>query len=285
MPAKRSEKFLKIFCIACAALSIGAILCICLFVFVQGLPAISKIGFKDFFLGTIWQPGSGYYGILPMICGTLAVTGLAVLFGFPLGVLCAVYMVFECPKKLYPLLYQAIMLMAGIPSVVYGFFGLTTLVPFIRTTFGGHGMSLLAASLLLGFMILPTVASISLTSIKNAAPNVYDASRALGASHERSIFFAVLPAAKEGIFASLVLGLGRAAGETMAVLMVAGNQPAMPSGLLNGVRTLTTNIALEMGYAAGLQKEALIAGGGILLLLILLLNIGLYVFQKRRNHS
>lgn len=284
MSAKKSENLLKVFCLVSAVLSIGAVLCICLFIFIGGMPAIEEIGFKNLFTGTIWQPGAGHYGMLPMICGTLAVTGLAVLFGFPLGILCAIYLVFECPKKLHPFLYQALMLMAGIPSVVYGFFGLTVLVPFIRNTFGGRGMSLLAASLLLGFMILPTIASISLNAIKNAAPNVYEASRALGASHERSIFFAVLPAAKQGIFASLVLGLGRAAGETMAVLMVAGNQPAMPHGLLQGVRTLTANIALEMGYAAGLQKEALIAGGGILLVMILLLNTGLYLFQKRRKH-
>ena len=175
------------------------------------------------------------------------------------------------------------MLMAGIPSVVYGFFGLTVLVPFIRTTFGGPGMSLLAASVLLGFMVLPTVASVSLTSIQTAAPGVYEASRALGSTHDRTIFHAVLPAARSGIMASLILGIGRAAGETMAVMMVAGNQPVLPSGLLDGVRTLTANIAMEMGYAAGLQREALIACGAVLLLMIFVLNIGLFYAQKRRN--
>lgn len=216
-----------------------------------------------------------------MICATGAVTGLAILTGFPAGVLCAVYLVYECPKKMYGFFHGAILLMAGIPSVVYGFFGLTTLVPFIRNTFGGRGMSLLAAGVLLGFMILPTVASISLTSIQAVGQEIYDGSRALGISHEKSIFHSVLPAARGGILAALILGLGRAAGETMAVMMVAGNQPVMPAGLLEGVRTLTSNIAMEMGYAAGLQREALIATGAVLLLIILLINLLLSVYERK----
>lgn len=180
---------------------------------------------------------------------------------------------------MYGFFHGAILLMAGIPSVVYGFFGLTTLVPFIRNTFGGRGMSLLAAGVLLGFMILPTVASISLTSIQAVGQEIYDGSRALGSSHEKSIFHSVLPAAR--ILAALILGLGRAAGETMAVMMVAGNQPVMPAGLLEGVRTLTSNIAMEMGYAAGLQREALIATGAVLLLIILLINLLLSVYERK----
>lgn len=283
MPSKFSERLLKIATFACSAISIGAVVCICLFLFGGGWPALQTIGLGNFFGGLVWAPSNGSYGILSLICGTLAVTGLAILIGFPLGLLCAVYLAFECPKRLYSFLHGAIMLMAGIPSVVYGFFGLTVLVPFIRTTFGGPGMSLLAASVLLGFMVLPTVASVSLASIQTAAPGVYEASRALGSTHERTIFHAVLPAARSGIMASLILGIGRAAGETMAVMMVAGNQPVLPSGLLDGVRTLTANIAMEMGYAAGLQREALIACGAVLLLMIFVLNIGLFYAQKRRN--
>lgn len=283
MTRKFSESLLKTGSMTAAVLSIAAVLCICLFLFSGGFPAVEKIGPADFFGGLVWQPSNGEFGILPMICGTLAVTGLAILVGFPLGLLCAVYLAFECPKKLYPLLHGAVMLMAGIPSVVYGFFGLTAIVPLIRNGLGGRGMSLLAASLLLAFMIFPTIASVSLTSIRNAAPSVYDASRALGSSHERSIFHAVLPAARSGILAGLILGLGRAAGETMAVMMVAGNQPVMPHGLLSGMRTLTANIAMEMGYVAGVQREALIACGAVLLLLILLLNVVLQMVQRRKT--
>ncbi len=272
---------MRFFCLLASVISIISVAMICFFLFANGWPAISQVGFVQFFTGTVWQPSAGEYGILPMICATGAVTGLAILTGFPAGVLCAVYLVYECPKKMYGFFHGAILLMAGIPSVVYGFFGLITLVPFIRNTFGGRGMSLLAAGVLLGFMILPTVASISLTSIQAVGQEIYDGSRALGSSHEKSIFHSVLPAARGGILAALILGLGRAAGETMAVMMVAGNQPVMPAGLLEGVRTLTSNIAMEMGYAAGLQREALIATGAVLLLIILLINLLLSVYERK----
>lgn len=276
-----SEKVLWLVCFLAACLSIGAVFCICLFLFAGGLPALQQIGLVSFFTGTVWQPSSGIYGILPMIVGTVLVTLTAILLGFPLGLLCAVFLAFDCPVRLYKPLYQAVSLMAGIPSVVYGFFGLSVLVPAIRNTFGGRGMSALAAGILLGFMILPTIASISLTSLQAVDPQVYQGSRALGSSHERSIFKAVVPAARRGIMTALILGLGRAAGETMAVMMVAGNQPIIPSSLLQGVRTLTANIAMEMGYAADLQRQALIATGAVLLVLILLLNLGLHRTERK----
>lgn len=285
MKTKLSELSLKGFCIAASAISILSVLMICFFLFADGIPALRKIGLIEFFTGTVWQPSSNEYGILPMICATAAVTGLAILIGFPAGVLCAVFLAYECPTRLYGFFHSAIMLMAGIPSVIYGLFGLTTLVPLIRNTFGGRGMSLLAAGLLLGFMILPTIASVSLTSIQAVEEDVYNNSRALGSTHEKSVFLAVLPAARRGILAGLVLGIGRAAGETMAVMMVAGNQPVMPSGLLEGVRTLTSNIAMEMGYAAGLQRQALIATGAVLLVIVLLLNVLLRLSQGKEKQA
>lgn len=285
LKTKPSEMTLRLFCLTASAISILSVAMICCFLFASGWPAIQQIGLVEFFTGTVWQPSFGEYGILPMICATGAVTALAVAIGFPAGVLCAVYLAYECPKKLVPFVQGAILLMAGIPSVVYGFFGLTTLVPMIRTVFGGRGMSLLAAGLLLGFMILPTIASVSLTSIQSVGQEIYDGSRALGSSHEKSVFHSVLPAAGRGILAGLILGLGRAAGETMAVMMVAGNQAVMPSGLLEGVRTLTSNIAMEMGYAAGLHREALIAAGAVLLLIVLLLNLFLAVYERKGKRA
>lgn len=283
MSVKLKEISLRGFCLAASGLSVLAIALICGFLFAEGSPAIARIGLLPFLAGTTWQPSAGSFGILPMICATGAVTGVALLTGFPAGVLFAIYLAYECPKKLFPFLQGALLLMAGIPSVIYGLFGLTTLVPLIRQLFGGHGLSLLAAGLLLGFMILPTIASVSLTSLKAVDEDVYRGSRALGSSHERTIFHAVLPAARRGILAGLVLGIGRAAGETMAVMMVAGNQAVMPSGLLDGVRTLTANIALEMGYAAGLQREALIATGVVLLVLILVLNLLLALSERKEK--
>lgn len=285
MRANASSRLLGAGCLIAACAGILAVAFIFVFLIGGAIPAISKIGLISFLSGTIWQPSSGHYGILPMICGTLAVTGLAALIGFPLGLACAVFLAFDCPKILYPLARAAVLLMAGIPSVVYGFFGLTVLVPWIRDTFGGQGLSLLAASLLLGFMILPTIASISLTSIQAVPAEIYQGSRALGSSHERSIFKAVLPAARRGIGASLVLGLGRAAGETMAVMMVAGNQPILPDSLLNGVRTLTANIAMEMGYAADLHREALIACGAVLLIMIFLVSILPELIAHRKERT
>ena len=267
---------------ACA--SILAVALICLFLFANGLPAIGEIGIFDFLLGKVWKPGNDLYGILPMILGSIYVTAGAIFVGVPIGILTAVFMAKFCPKGLYRFLKPAVELLAGIPSVVYGFFGLVVIVPLIRNLFpDSKGTSMLAASLLLGIMILPTIIGVSESAIRAVPETYYEGGLALGASHERSVFFATLPAAKSGILAGVILGIGRAIGETMAVIMVAGNQPRMPAGLLKGVRTLTSNIVMEMGYAADLHREALIATAVVLFVFILLINLLFSVLKRRTN--
>ena len=251
------------FIAACA--SVLAVAVICLFLFVNGIPAMREIGIFKFLLGTMWKPGNNIYGILPMIMGSIYVTAGAILT--------SVFMASYCPKKVYRFFKSAIDLLAGIPSVVYGFFGLMMLVPLIRDLFHkGNGSSILSASILLGIMILPTIIGVTESAIRAVPSNYYEGSLALGATKERSLFFVVLPAAKSGLIAGVVLGIGRAIGETMAVVMVAGNQARMPAGILRGVRTMTSNIVLEMGYAADLHREALIATGVVLFVFILIIN-------------
>ena len=280
---KYKESIMKAIFFAAACTSILAVTLICLFLFINGVPAIAKIGIFDFLMGTTWKPNNTppSFGILPMILGSIYVTAGAAVVGVPVGVLTAVFMAKYCPKKLYRILKPAINLLAGIPSIVYGFFGLVVIVPFIRDTFGGAGISMLAASILLGIMILPTIVGISESAIRAIPQSYYEGALALGASHERSIFFVILPAAKSGIMAAIVLGIGRAIGETMAVIMVAGNQARMPAGLLKGVRTLTANIINEMGYAAELHREALIATGVVLFVFILIINLLLSLLKRR----
>lgn len=264
-----------------ACTSILSVLLICLFLFVNGIPTIGKIGVFDFLLGTQWKPSNNIYGILPMILGSVYVTAGAVLIGVPIGVLTAVFMAKFCPKRLYQVLKPMVELLAGIPSVVYGFFGMVVLVPVVRNLFGGHGSSMLTASLLLGIMILPSVIGVSESAIRAVPENYYEGALALGASHERSVFFVLLPAARSGILAAVILGVGRAIGETMAVIMVAGNQARMPAGLLKGIRTMTANIVLEMGYAADLHREALIATAVVLFVCILIINLAFYALRRR----
>lgn len=275
------ENMMKLLFFLSALVSIAAVILICIFLLASGVPAIREIGLFRFLLGTKWKPANGLYGIFPMIVGSLYVTAGALLIGVPVGILTAVFLARFAPKKIYTPLRSAVDLMAGIPSVVYGFFGLVVLVPFIREVFGGRGMSVLAASVLLGLMILPTIISVSETSIRAVPESYYEGGLALGASHERSVFFTVLPAAKSGIFAGVVLGIGRAVGETMAVMMVAGNQAVIPGSLLSGVRTLTTNIVLEMGYSTDLHREALIGTAVVLFLFILIINLSLSLFKRR----
>lgn len=275
------EKIFKILFLLCAAFSIIASFVICLFLFVNGIPAIQKIGFIDFIFGLKWKPGNDLYGIFPMIAGSFYVTAGAIIFGVPVGLMTAIFLSRFCPKKLHELLKPAIDLLAGIPSVVYGFFGLMVIVPFVRNVFGGNGSSILTASLLLGMMILPTIICVSETSLNSVPQNYYEGARALGASHERSVFLVVLPAAKSGIMAGVILGIGRAIGETMAVIMVAGNQARLPNSILKGVRTLTANIVIEMGYAADLHREALIATGVVLFVFILLINFCFNLVKSR----
>lgn len=275
------EKVMKLLFFLTALVSIAAVILICIFLFASGIPAVKEIGVFKFLLGTSWKPANNLYGILPMIVGSFYVTAGALIIGVPIGILTAVFMARFAPRSIYAPLKAAVNLMAGIPSVVYGFFGLVVLVPFIREAFGGRGMSVLTASVLLGLMILPTIISVSETSIRAVPESYYEGGLALGASHERSVFFTVLPAAKSGIFAGVVLGIGRAVGETMAVMMVAGNQAVIPDSMLSGVRTLTTNIVLEMGYSTDLHREALIGTAVVLFVFILIINLSLSLFKRR----
>lgn len=280
---KLKEDLMKLVFLLSACVSIAAVLLICVFLFASGVPAISEIGLFRFLLGKQWKPANNIYGILPMIIGSVYVTAGALAFGVPVGILTAVFMAGFCPKWLYKSMKSAVNLMAGIPSVVYGFFGLVVLVPFVRNTFGDRGMSVLTASLLLGLMILPTIISVAETSIQAVPQSYYEGALALGASHERSVFFAVVPAAKSGIFAGVVLGMGRAVGETMAVMMVAGNQAVIPRKITSGVRTLTTNIVMEMGYSTDLHREALIGTAVVLFVFILIINLSLSLLKGGRK--
>ena len=278
---KLKEPAMRAVFLLTACVSIAAVVLICLFLFAGGVPAIAKIGVFDFLLGTQWRPANNIYGILPMIIGSIYVTAGAFLIGVPIGILTAVFLARFCPKGLHKLMKPAIDLMAGIPSVVYGFFGLVVLVPFVRDSFGGRGMSVLTASLLLGLMILPTIISVSEAALRATPQSYYEGSLALGATHERSVFAVELPAARSGVFAGVVLGIGRALGETMAVIMVAGNQAVIPDSLLVGVRTLTTNIVLEMGYSTDLHREALIGTAVVLFVFILIITTSFSLIKRR----
>lgn len=282
--SKYKETIAKYVFFSAAFTSVLAVLLICVFLFQGGIPAMGEIGFFDFLLGTKWKPSDvpASYGILPMIMGSLYITAGAILVGVPVGVLTAIYMARFCPKKIYRILKSAVDLLAGIPSIVYGFFGLVVIVPLMKDLFPGNGKSILTASLLLGIMILPTIIGVSEAAIRAVPESYYEGALALGATHERSVFSVLLPAANSGILASVILGVGRAIGETMAVIMVAGNQARMPKGIFKGIRTLTSNIVMEMGYAAELHREALIATGVVLFIFILLINL-LFSLLKRRQ--
>lgn len=275
------EKAMNIVFLISACISILAVALICVFLFANGIPAMKEIGLFNFIGSKTWQPTNDLYGILPMIVGSIYVTAGAILIGVPIGILTAVFMAKFCNKKLYKLLKPAIDLLAGIPSVVYGFFGLMVIVPLLRDVFGGKGTSMLAASIILGIMILPTIIGVAESALNAVPESYYEGALALGASHERSTFFTVLPAAKSGIMAGVILGIGRAIGETMAVIMVAGNQAVMPSGILKGLRTLTANIVLEMGYAADLHREALIATAVVLFIFILIINLCFSLIKRK----
>lgn len=257
----------------CALISVAAVGVICLFLFANGIPAIAKIGPLHFLLGSTWKPSSDLYGIFPMILGSLYVTAGALILGVPLGVLAAVFLARYCPKKLYRPFRSGVDLLAGIPSIVYGFFGLSVFVPAVQAASGTSGKGILTASVLLAVMILPTVISVAESSLRAAPDAYFEGALALGATKERAILGTLFPAAKSGILSGVVLGLGRAVGETMAVVMVAGNQPVVPSGILSGVRTMTANIVLEMAYAGEFHRSALVATGVVLFVFILLVNL------------
>ncbi len=266
------ENFMHGVFVFCAATSIIAVFTICFFLFAGGIPAMQEIGIFDFIAGTRWKPASDEFGILPMILGSVYVTLGAMVVGVPLGILAAVFMARFCPARLHRVLKPFVELLAGIPSVVYGFLGLMVLVPAVRFLFGGSGTSLLAASLVLGIMILPTIIGVAESALRSVPEHYYEGALALGATHERAVFSVVLPAAKSGVIAAIILGIGRAVGETMAVIMVAGNQAIIPHSIVRGARTLTANIVLEMGYATDLHRDALIATGVVLFVFVLVIN-------------
>ena len=278
------EKGMALVFLLAALVSILCVGLICVFLFANGIPAMREIGVLDFLLGRTWKPGNDIYGIFPMIIGSVYVTGGALLLGVPIALLTAVYLAYFCPDGLYRLLKPAVELLAGIPSVVYGFFGIVVLVPFVRTIsepLDGKGNSIATASILLAIMILPTIIGVVEPALRSVPRSYYEGALALGATHERSVYTAVVPAAGSGILAGIVLGVGRAMGETMAVIMVAGNQARMPKGIFQGIRTLTGNIVIEMGYAAGLHREALIATGVVLFAFILIINLAFSALKRR----
>ena len=283
MKGKTSERLMQIVFFVAACTSVLAVALICIFLFANGIPAIAKIGIPDFLLGQKWKPSNNLYGILPFILGSIYVTAGSIVIGVPLALLLSVFLAFYCPKRLYPVLKTMVNLMAGIPSVVYRFFGLVMIVPLMRQLTGKDGSTMLTASILLGIMILPTVTGVTESALRSVPMSYYEGALALGATHERSVFCTIFPAAKSGIMAGVVLGIGRSIGETMAVIMVAGNQTWMPQGLLKGVRTMTTNIVMEMGYAADLHREALIATAVVLFVFILLINLLFSVLKRRTN--
>ena len=268
-----------------AAVSILAVVVICVFLFANGLPAMGEIGVADFLLGTTWRPANDIYGIFPMILGSIYVTAGALLIGVPVGLLTAIYLSRFASERVKRIVMPGVELLAGIPSVVYGFFGLVVLVPIIRTVFHVQGMSILAAAIILGIMILPTIVTQAKNSIDAVPESYYEGALALGADHERSVFRIIVPAAISGIMAGVVLSLGRAIGETMAVVMIAGNQPVIPDSILDGVRTMTTNIVMEMGYAADLHREALIATAVVLFVFILLINLLFAALKSRQKND
>lgn len=279
------ENGMKLVFFLAALTSVLAVALICIFLFAGGLPAMAKIGFGDFIFGRKWKPGNNIFGIFPMIMGSVCVTGVSLAIGVPVGLFTSVFMAAYCPKKIYRVCQAEINLMAGIPSIVYGFFGLVLIVPLMNSLTGKDGSTMLTASIVLAVMILPTIIAQAETSLRSVPDSYYEGSLALGATKERSLFFVVLPAAKSGVIAGIVLGIGRAIGETMAVVMVAGNQPRMPAGLFKGLRTMTANIVLEMGYAADLHREALIATGVVLFVFILIINLAVSMLNRRTFHE
>ena len=263
--------------------SISALVLITVFIFVKGMPIILETGVWNFIFGMSWAPSRGEYGIFPMIVGTVTVTLGAAIIGVPIGICCSIFLAEFAPVTLRNIFRPAIQLLAGIPSVVYGFWGLLFIVPFIRNYMGGPGLSILAGSIILAIMVLPTVISITEVSILALPPQYKEGAFALGLTHWQAICSVILPSAKSGIVAAVILGIGRAIGETMAVIMVLGNSVAIPESILDPVRTLTTNIGIEMGYASGQHQEALFATGIVLFVIIMLLNASAQFIVRKRG--
>jgi phosphate ABC transporter permease protein PstC len=278
----KKELFIERVLLFLALSSIGSLVTITVFIFWEGIPLIASAGLKNFLLSSHWAPTRGHFGILAMIISSVFVTLGALILGVPLGLACAITLAEFAPERVKILLKPTLELLAGIPSVVYGFLGVVWLVPLIRDYLGGPGLSLLAGSVILGIMILPTVISISIDAL-SAVPDLYrDGSIALGATNWQTVHRVVLPAASSGIITAIILGMGRAIGETMAVIMVAGNALKIPTSVLDPVRTLTANIALELGYASGRHREALFATGIVLFVIIMILNLTASAITRRR---
>ena len=277
----KKEGVFKFLFAAAALFSVLAVVVISLFLFASAFPTIKEIGPINFLFGKIWKPSNDIYGIFPMIVGSVYVTGISILIGVPLGLFTALYMTYFAPKRLYRVMKPAVELLAGIPSIVYGFFGLMVLVPLFRSIFGS-GKSIMPASVLLSFMILPTIITVSESSLRALDNSLLEGALALGDTKEKAVFRVMVPAASSGILSSVILGVGRSIGETMAVVMVAGNQPRIPGGVLDGVRTMTANIVLEMGYATDLHREALIATGAVLFVFVLILNLSFSLIRRKK---
>ena len=277
----KKEGLFKFLFAAAALFSVLAVVVISLFLFASAFPTILEIGLLNFLFGKIWKPSNDIYGIFPMIVGSVYVTGISILIGVPLGLFTALYMTYFAPKRLYRVMKPAVELLSGIPSIVYGFFGLMVLVPLFRSIFGS-GKSILTASVLLSFMILPTIITVSESSLRALDNSLLEGALALGDTKEKAVFRVMVPAASSGILSSVILGVGRSIGETMAVVMVAGNQPRIPGSVLDGVRTMTANIVLEMGYATDLHREALIATGAVLFVFVLILNLSFSLIRRKK---
>lgn len=276
------EKGMQVFFMMCACISIAAVISICVFIFKNGIPAINEIGFKNFIFGTSWKPKQNLYGIFPMIVSSVYVTAGAIIIGAPIGILTAVFLSCYCPKGVYKIVKPLINLLASVPSIIYGFFFLVAIVPIMQKLTGTSGKGMLTASILLGVMILPTIINTSEASINAVPKQYYEGALALGATKERSIFKTVLPAASSGVLSGVILGIGRAIGETMAVIMIIGNQPIMPKSIVSGVRTLTGNIVIEMAYASGLHRGALIGTAVVLFVFILITNLCFSAITRKK---
>lgn len=277
------EKVLEKFLLFVALSSISILALIAFFIFIEGIPLMWKKGVFTFLLGERWYPSRGDFGILPMIVGSFWVTIGALIIGVPFGLACAIFLSELTPAVVGMIFRPAIQLLAAIPSVIYGFWGLIVIVPVIRENLGGPGLSVLAGSLVLGIMILPTIISISEDSLRALPRSYKEGALSLGATHWQTIWRVLIPAAKSGIVASIILGMGRAIGETMAMIMILGNAVQMPESILSSARTLTTNIGIEMGYATGDHRQALFATGVILFLIIMLLNSVALIISKKRT--
>ncbi len=278
------ETGMKCLFIIAATLFIIVVATVCIYLFILAVPTIAEIGFVEFLFGTEWIPSSGLYGIGTMIVGTAYATAGALIVGVPIGLLTAVFMAFYCPAWLYRILKPMTNILAGIPSIVYGYFGLKVIVPFVYSLAGeGTGMCLLTTALILGVMILPTVISITENSLRAVPKSYFEGAVALGATKERAIFRTVFPAAGSGVLTAIILALGRAFGETAAVVIICGNKSQFPTSLFDPFSTLSSLIANQLGYAEDLQREALIACAAVLFVFILIITVIVMFLRKKER--